>query len=113
MNAYFDKNRNFNSNNRTYNSYFETQAKPAIRLRTVLEALLTGLLALLSILCGARARVLIRVTAVAIAFVGFIGVIGAVEHGSLTMLGGVLIGSLLIGLEYLALRGSKKQAKKN
>lgn len=108
MNAYFEKNEKKISNNRIYNSYFQTEAKAHLGVRTLLNAALALLLSLLTRLSSTRARVFIRVTSVALSLVGFIGVIGAVEHGSLTMLGGLLIGAILIGVEYLALRGSKK-----
>ena len=108
MNAYFEQNEKNISNNRIYNSYFETKAKSGFMGRTAMKTAFELILSLLSLLCSTRARTLVRVFAVAISLVGFIGVIGAVEHNSLSMLGGVLIGSVLIVVEYFALRGIKK-----
>ena len=108
MNAYYEKNENNISNNRIYNSYFQTEAKNELSGRMLLNSIFAALVSLLSLLSSARVRTIVRVCTVALSLVGFVGVIGAVEHGSLTMLGGLLIGIALIGVEYLALRGKRK-----
>ncbi len=108
MNAYYDKNEQFISNNRTYDAYFTESAKSASARQYASDILLSILFSLLRFLSGARVRCIVRVCAVAVSLVGFIGVIGAVEHGTLSMLGGVLLGGIFMGIEYLALRPTKK-----
>lgn len=108
MNAYYNKNEQFISNNRTYTEYFTESAKSVSKWLTLPEILLSILFSLLRFLSGARVRNIVRVCAVAVSLVGFIGVLGAVERGTLSLLGGVLLGGILLGIEYLALRPSKK-----
>ena len=109
MNAYYNKNRQINSNNRIYESYFTESARPVSKWQELPEMLLSLLFSMLRALASSRARTVVRVCTVAICLVGFIGIIGAVEYGSLSLLGGALIGSLLIGLEFLALRPRKQK----
>ena len=110
MNTYFDKNEHFNSNRRIFETYYQEAARPAGRLQRALDALLGGASALVSALSGAKARRLAKALTVAVSLVGFVGVIGAMERGSLGLGSGLLIGAILVGAEYLCLRG-RRQSK--
>ena len=112
MNTYFEKNGNFNSNSRIFEAYFTETVKTAGTLEKSLDSLLCFLSVLLRILTGATVRRIAKVSAVALSLVGFIGVIGAIEHGSLSIGMGLLLGAVLLGIEYLCLRG-KPSAKGN
>ena len=104
MNASFEKNANFNSNNRIFEEYFVESARPVDLPRRLLESC-TAIARRVSAYArqSALARVL-RVSGVAASLIGFVGVIGAMERGTLSLGAGLLIGALLIGVEYLCLR---------
>lgn len=105
MNTYFEKNENFSSNSRIFEAYFTEAVKPAGTFQKCLDSMLYLLSALLRILTGATVRRIAKVSAVALSLVGFIGVIGAIERGSLGIGMGLLLGAILLGIEYLCLRG--------
>ncbi len=97
MNKYFDRNDVFNSNSRTYEGCF-TEAKAENHIWNFL-------LAALQIFSGHAFLQKIRVALVALSLIGFIGIIGAMEAGSLGTGTGLLIGALLLSVEYLCLKG--------
>ena len=107
MNSCFEKKEHFDSNNRIFEAYFLEEAQPANRLQKVLDTLSAFLLAVLAFLGCAAFRRWVRVSGVALSLVGFIGVIGAMQHGSVSLMAGLLIGALLLGVEYLCLRSPK------
>ena len=111
MNTYFEKNGSFNSNNRIFEACYYETAKSAGKAQRALELLLSWIRALLKILTVAKVRRIARVFTVAVSLVGFIGVIGAMDHGSIGLGTGLLIGALLLGVEYLCLRGHRHSPK--
>lgn len=97
MNASYERNGRFDSNSRIFEGYYTESAPRASKLRNALE----------SICASEKARTLfatLRVFGTALSLVGFVGVIGAMENGSLSLLNGLLLGSLLLSVEYLCLR---------
>ncbi len=93
MNKYYENNGAFYSNNRIYTRTGRTAFS--------LAALLAMLLSLLSnkTVCGViRALVTVGI------LVGFVGIIGAMDAGTLGLGAGLCIGTLLLGAEYLCLR---------
>lgn len=104
MNTTFEKNSNFNSNNRIFEGYFEEPAKAVGTLRRGVDSFLYIIISVITAMTSAKAIALYKVFGVACSLVGFIGVIGAVERGSLGFGAGLLIGAVLIGVEYLCLR---------
>lgn len=96
MNASYEKNGYFDSNTRIFEGCF---TEPAPR-----ENHLQKLLARVSALPVAR---VLRVAGTTLSLVGFVGVIGAMERGTVSLLSGLCIGALLIGVEYLCLRGRR------
>ena len=96
MNASYEKNGRFNSNTRIFEACF-TEAAPR-------ENHLQKLLSRISALPLGR---VLRVAGTALSLVGFVGVIGAMEKGTVSLLSGLCIGALLIGVEYLCLRGRR------
>ena len=104
MNAYFENNNGYNSNSRIIEAYFgETLSQQRMHRRGA-ELLLSMLAALLSALTSAKARSILKALSVAVCLVGFVGIIGAMEQGTLGLGAGFLIGMLLVGIEYLCLR---------
>jgi len=108
MNTYFDKNERFDSNKRIFEAYYQETRKPAGKLQRALDALLSSLSSLAKAENRAKVIRLARVCGVAVSLIGFIGVIGAMERGTLGLGSGLLIGALLIGAEYLCLRGRRQ-----
>lgn len=108
MNTAFEKNGNFNSNNRIFEGYFEEPAKTFGTIRRGLDSFLYIIVSVITALSSAKAIALYKVFGVACSLVGFIGVIGAVERGSLGFGAGLLIGAVLIGVEYLCLRSKRR-----
>ena len=104
MNAYFEKNNSFDSNRRTFKSYYEEVSPRANAAHKAAELLLSLLSALLRIITHVASSALVKVLSFALCFVGFVGVIGAMEHGSLGMGAGLLIGAGLVAFELLLLR---------
>ena len=104
MNAYFEKNSSFNSNSRIIEAYFGESVRRSGRAQRVIEILLSMLSAMLSALVSTRAKCIYKALSVAITLVGFVGIIGAMENGTLGLGMGIFIGMLLIGVEYLCLR---------
>ena len=111
MNRYIEKNSEFNSNRRIFEAYYNEVARPESRLQKVLETLVSYILMLVHMLSSAQVKALIKVFTVAVSLVGLVGIIGAMEQGSLGLGTGLLIGSLLIALEYLSLRGKAHSSK--
>ncbi len=108
MNTYFDKNESFNSNNRIFEAYYQEVRKPAGKLQRALDALLSSLCALSKAENKAKVIRVARLLGMAVSLVGFVGVIGAMESGMLGLGSGLLIGALLVGAEYLCLRGCRQ-----
>ena len=104
MNKYFDQNDIFNSNRRTYEGYFTESKKEKNALQKWLEKIVTILSILMQTFANSSALRIIKVVAVAVSLIGFIGIIGAMEQGTLGMGTGLLIGSLLLLIEYFCLR---------
>ena len=104
MNAYFDKNEAFVSNKRIMEAYFGEAVKTAGVGQKLLDGILSKLLLVLRILTCTAARRIAKATAVAVTLVSFIGVIGAMEAGSLSLGLGLAIGAILLAIEYLCLR---------
>ncbi len=104
MNAYFENNDNFNSNNRIMEAYFrETAIKPRATCK-IGKLLFYDLAELLMILTCDKAKSIAKALSVAVCLIGFVGIIGAMEQGTLGLGAGFLIGMLLVGVEFLCLR---------
>lgn len=101
MNRCYDENQFLNSNNRIFDGYFTEVAKRESAWKRSARTVLEGLKKAVS-----SARV--RRTAKAVSFtgclVGFVGIIGAMEAGSLALGAGLLLGACLLAVEYLCLR---------
>lgn len=104
MNAYYDKNEQVYSNKGIMEAYFGESVKTVGGLERALGAILSALSLILSILTCDVVRRVAKALSVAVCLVGFVGVIGAMERGTLGLGLGILIGMLLLGLEVLCLR---------
>lgn len=103
MNTYYQNNNRLNSNNDIFEEYFFGGSRPVSGAKKAADHLLALLSAFLLFITSARVRTVARVTLAALSLVGFVGIIGAVEVGTLGMGAGALLGLLFIGLEVLCL----------
>ena len=104
MNTYYQNNGQFASNNDIFEEYFFGGARPVSAWKKAADRVLAILSALLIFFTGARVRTVVRVCGATLSLVALVGVIGAMEHGSLGLFAGFVIGVLLIGLEFICLR---------
>ncbi|MBE6589754.1 MAG: hypothetical protein E7643_06195 [Ruminococcaceae bacterium] len=104
MNAYYNKQEHSISNNDIFRAYLLGDAAPVPTWKRRADTILAMLLACIAALTGSTARRIWRAFSVAILLIALIGVIGAIEVGALGLGMGFLLGSLLIGLEFLCLR---------
>ena len=109
MNTTFEQNSNFNSKSRIYEGYFEESASRAGSIRRGLESFLYISASILTAMTSAKAIALFKVIGMAGTLVGFVGIIGAVEQGTLGMGAGFWLGTLLVGIEYLCLRSKRRK----
>ncbi len=112
MNTYFEKNSDFNSNSRIFKNKFTQSAKPHGQARRSLDSFLFIIMSFLSEFPFASVLRILRVVGVAGSLIGFVGIIGAMERGSLGIGAGLLIGAILLGIEYLCLRTHKPSSSR-
>ncbi len=103
MNAYYGENKQVVSNKRIYDGFFTENARSESKLQKLLSLLFSFLFSTLSLLTNTTAKRIVKTTVVALSLVGIVGVIGAVECGTLGMGHGLLLGAVFIGIEFLCL----------
>ncbi len=109
MNKTFANEQHIISNKRIIEAYFtEAEITPS-NLKKLLERACAILATILSVLTSARAIALLKTFVVVGCFIGFIGLIGAMERGSVSLLGGLLLSLPILGLEYLTLKSYCKR----
>lgn len=104
MNAYFDKNECFDSNKGIIEAYFGESVKSTGAWDRMLELVSHWVAILLSVLTSDLCRRITKALSVAVCLVCFVGIIGAMERGTLGLGSGVCIGLLLLCIEVLCLR---------
>lgn len=104
MNTYYQKSERSNSNNDVFEKYFWGEVRHVSTWKKATDRILALISAFLLLLTSARVRTVARVSFAALSLVGFIGVIGAMESGSLRLDVGLLIGACLLGVEIVCLR---------
>ena len=104
MNAYFDHNEQFNTNKRIIEAYFTDVTVAPNRMERAINAVLAFLFACWKVLSGERVVRIAKVSGVALSLIGMVGIIGAIERGTLALWAGLCIGLVLLGIEYLCLR---------
>ena len=104
MNAYYQQNNRIHSNNDIFEAYFMEGAVRTGAFKKMLDQLLSVLATVLTFLASAPVVRFFRIGGTALSLVGLVGVIGAMECGTLGIGAGLLIGLALIGVEILCLR---------
>ena len=113
MNKAFTNNDQFISNKRIMEAYFAEAEMTAGKLDGILDRIAAILLSILSVLTCARVISLTRTCVAVGCLVGFVGLIGAMESGSISLLSGLLLSVPVLGVEYLTLKGYCKKRRKN
>ena len=103
MNISYQNNGQVYSNNDIFADYFNVGARPN-KMRKAVDALLAALSLILAFLTATRTRTVARVTGFGLCLVGFVGVIGAMETGAISLGLGLVLGAALLGIEVLCLR---------
>ena len=112
MNRYYITDEQYNSNKRIFEAYFTEIKQEPSRTQKAANSILCLLAGILSLLTSASAMRILKVSATVASLLGFLGIIGAMERGSLSMLGGLAIAALLLGVEYLSLKSLSKKASR-
>lgn len=101
MNRFCEKEQVFHSNSRIFEGCFAEVAKERSTVGTMLR---TARRTFKKALASARVQRIAKVAAFTGCLVGMLGIIGAMEAGSLALGTGLILGIALLGLEYLCLR---------
>ena len=101
MNRCCEENQFIYSNNRIFEGCFTEAAK---REGALGQAVIGGLKTVKKAVCSARAKRIAKAVFFTVCLVGFVGIIGAMEAGSLALGTGLILGSALLAIEYLCLR---------
>jgi hypothetical protein len=104
MNKYFDNRDEYISNKRIFEAYFTENKKVESPLKKWFDSFLFMLSCMITALTSARAKSIYRVFTIALCMICFIGTVGAVERGTLSMGVALLIGLALVGIEILCLK---------
>ena len=99
MNAYFDKNQVANSNSRIFNAYYGTQAKSTSGLIDRARKLQKALRAM----ANSRTLRIAKAVTFSVVLVAFLGIVGAMDRGTLGMGAGLALCTFLLGVEALCL----------
>ena len=100
--SYQNKGRVY-SNNDIFADYFNVGAKPS-KMRKAADAMLAALSLILTFLCATRTRAVARAVGFGLCLISFVGIIGAMETGAISLGFGLVLGAALLGIEVLCLR---------
>ena len=103
MNISYQNNGHIYSNNDIFTDYFNAGARPS-KMRKAADAILAALSLILAFLTSAHTRVVARTLGFGLCLVGFVGIIGAMESGAISLGFGLLLGGAILGIELLCLR---------
>ena len=111
MNKYYDNNDQYISNKRIFEAYFTEIKREPSAFQKALRGALCLLASLAALIVAGKERGTFKAVSLALCLLGMIGLIGAMESGSISMLGGIGIALILLAIEYfcLAARPNKKQ----
>ena len=104
MNAYYNQPERIDTNKRIIEAYFsDVTTAPGVFSRAT-DAFLAFLFAMWKALTSEAARRVAKALGVALSLVGLVGIVGAIERGTLGLGAGLLIGLAIVSIEYLCLR---------
>lgn len=110
MNKTYDFNGNINSNSGIYEAFYAEVVTPALRDREALRRGVGMVQKIRSALAGATAKRLAIVGGVVGSLMGIVGIAGGIQHGKISVLGGLCVAAAFVAVEYLCLKRLEKQA---
>ena len=111
MNKTYEISSNIHSNNGIYDAFYAEVVAPSFARKSTGFDALQKLEKLHRILTGAVARRLATVTGAALSILGIIGVAGGIQHGRISLAGGLLVAAICLGTEYLCLKSLERNNK--
>ena len=91
---------NVNSNKGTYNTIAKVDSAEVM----FAEKCMTSIDNIIDFICSARVLIVAKALFAFIALLGFFGVIGGIEFGTISLVSGVALLSAIIGVEFFILR---------
>ena len=108
MNKTYDFSNDFTSNNGIYDAFYAEIAAPALSRGNAARAALEKAQKLHKIITGATAKRLAKVTGATLSILGVVGIAGGIQHGRISLLGGIAVAALCLCLEYACLKSVEK-----
>ena len=103
MNAYFNKESDFISNKRIIGAYFGEDVVVQSNLSKAIDTIVALLLTITAFFSRTVVRRVLKASALSLCLVLSLGIVGAMEHGTLSLGWGILLGAFLVGIEALCL----------
>ncbi len=103
MNISYQNNERVYSNNDIFKDYFNIGVRHS-KMRKAADAMLAALSLILTFLTAARTVAVARAIGFGFCLVGFVGIIGAMEAGTISLGLGLVLGAVILGIELLCLR---------
>ena len=104
MNKYYVNEDHIISNKRIFEAYFTEVKNEPNAFQKALNSLLSVWTALILALTSAKTCRIAKAVTVTVSLLGIAGFIGAMERGSISLLLGFALSTLLLALEYLLLK---------
>ena len=104
MNVQYQKKQHVDSNIDIIGSFLTNDRESVSSSQKAVDGALSLLAALLTFLSNTRVLAIVRVLTVAFCLVAFVGLIGAMECGAISLGLGVILGAVFLGIELLVLR---------
>ncbi len=104
MNKTYEISNKFDSNNGIYEAFYAEVVAPAYSAPKALGGISEKVKKLCKILTSATAKRLAMTAMVALSLLGIVGIAGGIQHGNVSLLGGLAIAALCVGVEYYCLK---------
>ena len=112
MNKAYDINSEVCSNSGIYEAFYDEMVAPSLRGHETLHRGLIALKKLRTALVGATAKRLTIVGGVVGSLMGIVGLAGGIQHGKISILGGLLLAGSFVAIEYACLKWLEKASNK-
>ena len=104
MNKTYEFSSQFDSNNGIYDAFYAEVVSPAYSVPKALGSISEKVKKLYKALTSAVAKRLALTAATALSLLGIVGIAGGIQHGNISLLGGLAVAALCIGVEYCCLK---------
>ena len=111
MNKAYEISGNIRSSNGIYDAFYAEIVTPALARKNDEFGLVAKLKKLHKALTGAVAKRLVTVAGATLSILGIVGIAGGIQHGTVSLLGGILVAGICLGTEFLCLKSLEKNSK--